>query len=146
MLNNGATPPRPRVIIKYYFTLYYLSAWTSGSEEESILRGEAGVLRRDGGKTQVAERRHRVLLFAGKETNQSFASGSAYDEDTWNFFHLLPKLRTYFYVCLIDGSARIFPTSYATTGNRTHVSSLKIILPFCNEWNNLKISLRLHET
>ena len=93
---------------KNYSTLYYLSARTSGPEEESILRGEAGVLRRDGGKTQVAERRHRVLLFAGKETNQSFASGSAYDEDTWNFFHLLPKLRTYFHVCLIDGAATIF--------------------------------------
>ena len=64
--------------------MYYLSARTSGSEEESILRGEAGVLRRDGGKTQVAERRHRVLLFAGKEeTNQSWTSGSSHDKETW---------------------------------------------------------------
>ena len=44
------------------------------------------------------------------------------------FFHLLPKLRTYFYVCLIDGSARIFPTSYAATGNWTHISSVAPLL------------------
>ena len=40
------------------------------------------------------------------------------------FFHLLPKPRTYFYVQLIDGAARIFPTSNAATGNQTHVSSV----------------------
>ena len=33
------------------------------------------------------------------------------------FFHLLPKLRTYFYVRLIDGAARIFPTSNTMTWN-----------------------------
>ena len=44
------------------------------------------------------------------------------------FFHLLPKLRTYFYVGLIDGAARIFPTSYAATGNRTHASSVAPLL------------------
>ena len=41
------------------------------------------------------------------------------------FFILLPKLGTHFYVRLIDGAAAaagIFPTSYAVTGNRTHVS------------------------
>ena len=31
--------------------------------------------------------------------------------------------RTYFQVCLLNGSARIFPTSYPTTGIQTHVSS-----------------------
>ena len=41
-----------------------------------------------------------------------------------SFFHLLPKPHTYFYVRLIDGAARIFPTSYAATGNQTHVSSV----------------------
>ena len=38
------------------------------------------------------------------------------------FFHLLPKPGTYFYVHLMDGAARIFPYSYAATGNQTHVS------------------------
>ena len=38
------------------------------------------------------------------------------------FSHLLPKPRTYVYVRLIDGAARIFPNSYAATGNQTHVS------------------------
>ena len=44
------------------------------------------------------------------------------------FFVLLPKLRTYFHVGLqngpIDGTARVFSTSYATTGNRIRVSSV----------------------
>ena len=34
------------------------------------------------------------------------------------FAHLL---RTYFYVCHTDGTARIYPTCHAMTGNRTHV-------------------------
>ena len=38
------------------------------------------------------------------------------------FFHLLPKPRTYFCVRLIDGTARIFLTSYASIGNQNHVS------------------------
>ena len=44
------------------------------------------------------------------------------------FSHLLPKPPTYFYVHLIDGAARIFPNSYAATGNRTHVSSVAHLL------------------
>ena len=43
-------------------------------------------------------------------------------------FDLLPKPRIYFYVCLIDGATRIFPTSLATTGNQTHVSSVPSLL------------------
>ena len=35
---------------------------------------------------------------------------------------LITKLGTYFNVRLIDGATRIFPNSYAATGNRTHVS------------------------
>ena len=34
------------------------------------------------------------------------------------------KPRTYFYIFLVDGVARIFPTSCATTGNQTQVSSV----------------------
>ena len=49
------------------------------------------------------------------------------------FFHLLPKPRTYFYVRLIDGAARIFLSPYAAARIRTHVSStwglLKDALP-----------------
>ena len=30
----------------------------------------------------------------------------------------------HFYVRLIDGTARIFPNSYAATGNQTHISSI----------------------
>ena len=45
-------------------------------------------------------------------------------KDTWAFFHPLPKPRTYIYVRLIDGTARIFPNSYAATGNWTHISSV----------------------
>ena len=33
------------------------------------------------------------------------------------FFIYFPKVRTYFYVCLIDGAARIFSNSYAATWN-----------------------------
>ena len=40
------------------------------------------------------------------------------------FLYLIPKLRTYFNVCLIDGAARIFPSSYSATGNQTHGSSV----------------------
>ena len=39
------------------------------------------------------------------------------------FFNLLPTLCTYFHVYLIDGAARIFPTSHAATENQTNVSS-----------------------
>ena len=46
---------------------------------------------------------------------------------TGDFFHLLPKRGTNFYVCLIEGAARVFPTSYAPTGNWTHVSSGTLI-------------------
>ena len=35
---------------------------------------------------------------------------------------LLPKQRTYFYVCLKDGTTRIFPTSYTSIENQTHIS------------------------
>ena len=42
----------------------------------------------------------------------------------WHFFHLHPKPRTYFHVCLLDGTAMIFPTSDAATRNQTHISSL----------------------
>ena len=45
-----------------------------------------------------------------------------------NVFNLLPKPRTYLYVCLIDGAARIFTTMYAVTGNQTHVSSVASLL------------------
>ena len=38
-------------------------------------------------------------------------------------FFILPKLRNYNLIRLIDGAARIFPTTYAATGNQTHVSS-----------------------
>ena len=48
------------------------------------------------------------------------------------FSHLLPKPRTYFYVCLIDGTARIFPTSYAATKNRIHISSVEPLLKDLN--------------
>ena len=34
------------------------------------------------------------------------------------------KVRTFFHVHLIDGTARIFSTSRAATGNQTHVSSV----------------------
>ena len=37
-----------------------------------------------------------------------------------------PKLRTYFYVHLMDGAARIFPSSYAATENQTHVRSVAL--------------------
>ena len=43
-------------------------------------------------------------------------------------FHLLSKLCTFFNVRLIDGPAGIFPTSYAMTGNQTHVSSVSLLL------------------
>ena len=39
------------------------------------------------------------------------------------FFHLLPKPHSYFYVYLINGVARIFPSSYDATRNWTHISS-----------------------
>ena len=45
-----------------------------------------------------------------------------------DFFLLLPKTRTYFCVRLIDGTARIFPTSYAATEIQTHVSSVAPLL------------------
>ena len=47
---------------------------------------------------------------------------------TGDFFHLLPKRGTNFYVCLIEGAARVFPTSYAPTGNWTHISSVAPLL------------------
>ena len=37
------------------------------------------------------------------------------------FFHLLLKLPSYL---LVDAGLRIFPTSYATTENQTHVGSV----------------------
>ena len=40
------------------------------------------------------------------------------------FSRLLPKPQTYFYVHLINGEARIFPNSYAATGNQTQVISV----------------------
>ena len=43
-------------------------------------------------------------------------------------FDLLPKPRIYFYVCLIDGATKIFPTSYAASGNQTQVSSVPPLL------------------
>ena len=49
----------------------------------------------------------------------------------WNLIFLflsLPKQRTYYYVCLIDGTARFFPNSYPATGNQTHVSSVAPLL------------------
>ena len=48
----------------------------------------------------------------------------------WKSFwtHLFPKPCTYFYVRLIDGVARIFPTSFALTGNWTRVSSVAPLL------------------
>ena len=53
----------------------------------------------------------------------------------WSWQVLLsffPKPRTCFYVCFIDGAARIFPITYAATGgNRTHVNS---VAPF---WGTL---------
>ena len=53
------------------------------------------------------------------------------------FFHLPPKLGTNFYVRLIDGAARIFPTSHATTGNQTHVSS---VAPLLRDINPVRFS------
>ena len=44
------------------------------------------------------------------------------------FSHLLPKLCTYFNVCLIDSATRIFSTSYAATRNWTKVRSVAPIL------------------
>ena len=44
------------------------------------------------------------------------------------FSRLLPKLRTYFCVQLIDGLARIFHNSFTATGNRTLVSSVAPLL------------------
>ena len=46
---------------------------------------------------------------------------------------LHPKLCTYFYVCLIDDKVRIFPNSYVTAGNRTHVSSVESLLRDLNQ-------------
>ena len=40
-----------------------------------------------------------------------------------SFIHLLPKLCTHFNVCLKDGAARIFPTSFPATRNWTHICS-----------------------
>ena len=40
------------------------------------------------------------------------------------FLHLLPKLRTFSYVCLKVDAGKIFHTSYATAGNQTHISSV----------------------
>ena len=41
------------------------------------------------------------------------------------FFHLLPKLRTYYLVRLIDGADGIFPTSYAGASNWNHARSVQ---------------------
>ena len=50
-----------------------------------------------------------------------------FDWDTpTDFIPSTSKRRTYFYVCLIDGMASYFPDSYATTRNRTYVSSLNL--------------------
>ena len=49
------------------------------------------------------------------------------------FFHLLPRPSNYFYVCLIDRVARIFPNSYyAATGNLTQISSIAPLLRLFN--------------
>ena len=50
-----------------------------------------------------------------------------------NFFsHLLPKLRTYFYVRLIDGVARIFPTYYAASSIWTRI---RLVAPLLRDLN-----------
>ena len=63
-----------------------------------------------------------------------------------SFFHPLPKTRTYFYGRLIDGAARIFPTSNAATGNWTHISSvaptLKDFNPRCFiDWATVAVAV-----
>ena len=45
-------------------------------------------------------------------------------------FRLLPEMRSYFYVRLLCGTARITPTSCAVTWNRTHVSSAASLLRY----------------
>ena len=45
-----------------------------------------------------------------------------------DIFYQLPKPHTYFHVSLIEGTARIFPTSFAVIGNRTRVSSVAHLL------------------
>ena len=48
------------------------------------------------------------------------------------FFQVLPKLRIYLYVRLINGAAGIFLTSYAATGNRTCIS---LVAPLMRDLN-----------
>ena len=45
-----------------------------------------------------------------------------------NFFSSTSQTRSYFYAGLIDGAARIFPTSYAATGNCAHACTVEPLL------------------
>ena len=47
--------------------------------------------------------------------------------------HLLPRQRTFFNVCLIDGAARIFPNSCAPCWNQIHISSVAPLLRDLNQ-------------
>ena len=77
---------------------------------------------------------HLVIgLKTAKGTKQLKLDPSIYESIQVNIFsRLLPKPCTCFYVCLIDGAARIFPYSYAATGIRTHVAPLlRDLNPVC---------------
>ena len=109
------------------------------NESLSIIPGQAFIARRereDDGlrdgrrlvdrRRDVAShrpRRHRpVRLQLRQEVAGEGQLADIFFSSTPHTFAHLP--RTYFYACLIDSTARIFPTSDATTGNRTHISSV----------------------
>ena len=53
-----------------------------------------------------------------------FGKNNRVQHDFTPLVHLLLKPHAYFYVCLIDGAAWIFPNFHVPTGNRTHVRSI----------------------
>ena len=64
----------------------------------------------------------------GRLRDHARASARATLASESHFFHLISKLRTHFYVPLTYGAARIFPDSYAATGNQTRISSVAPLL------------------
>ena len=79
-----------------------------------------------------------VMLIDGKSTESSHKKiVNSIGMPPKSFFsHLLRKPRTYFCVHLMDGAARIFPNSYAATGNRTRVSR---VAPDRDFWRTLNL-------